>query len=160
MGSLRGILNETWHLNVHFMFFNLFVLSMFMKDNFKLLGCKFYAQLQEKSLCLQMRREPRAHTMVFINGVGFYKCIPWKGCEKHQQLFQAHSMPVLFRKFCKGHPAIAPVVTEYIYRKIMAGFTNKIQHCTQEFAQYQSDFNERFILVEAAGMRSWTCAQC
>ena len=46
------------------MFFNLLVMSMFMKDNFKLLGCKIYAQPQEKRLCLQMRSEPRAHTKV------------------------------------------------------------------------------------------------
>ena len=70
-------------------------------------------------------REPGAHIKVVINGVGSYECVPGKGCEKHQRHFQAHLTAVLFRMFCKGHPAIAPIVTEYIYRKMRPFFASK-----------------------------------
>ena len=53
------------------------------------------------------------------------KCVPGKGCQKHQRHFQAHSTSLLFRMFCKGNAALAPIVTEYIYRKMRPFFTAK-----------------------------------
>ena len=62
---------------------------------------------------------------VIINGSGSYECVPGKGCQKHQRHFQAHSTSLLFRMFCKGNAALAPIVTEYIYRKMRPFFAAK-----------------------------------
>ena len=70
-------------------------------------------------------REAGAHIKVKINGATSYECVPGKGCKKHQRHFQAHSTSLLFRMFCKGHPVLAPIVTEYIYRKMRPFFAAK-----------------------------------
>ena len=57
--------------------------------------------------------------------------MPEKGCKKHQYHFQAHSTAVLLRMICKGHPAIAPTVTDYT-KTIMGssvGFSTKHAAC-------------------------------
>ena len=70
-------------------------------------------------------REAGAHQKITINGVSSYECVPGKGCQKHQRHFQAHSTALLFRMFCKGHPGLATIVTEYIYRKMRPFFASK-----------------------------------
>jgi len=70
-------------------------------------------------------REAGAHQKITINGVSSYECVPGKGCQKHQRHFQAHSTALLFRMFCKGHPGLATIVMEYIYRKMRPFFASK-----------------------------------
>ena len=70
-------------------------------------------------------RERGAHTKITVNGVSSYECVPGKGCQKHQRHFQAHSTGLLFRMFCKGHPALTSIVTEYIFRKMRPFFASK-----------------------------------
>ena len=77
-----------------------------------------YVKPPKKDFVYKCVREPRASIKVIIKGVESYECVPGKGCEKHQRHFQAHLTAVVFGMSSKGHPAIAPIVTEYIYRKI------------------------------------------
>ena len=90
-----------------------------------MIGCKSNAKPKKKRLCVQVCARTRSTHKGFYQWGWVLWCMPGKGCEKHQRHFQAHSTALLFRMFCKGHPAIAPIVTEYIYRKMWPFFASK-----------------------------------
>ena len=113
------------------MFF--FVVSLFLQDGAVILktitndwGANLTPSPKKTDFVYTCVSETGANTKVKINGVTSYKCVPGKGCKKHQCHFQAHSTSHLFRMFCKGHPALAPIVhTECIYRKLRLFFAAK-----------------------------------
>ena len=119
---------------MHFIsiYINLDTCSLFLQDGAVILktitddwGANLTPSPKKNDFVYKCVREAGAHIKVKINGATSYECVPGKGCKKHQRHFQAHSTSLLFRMFCKGRPAIAPIVTEYIYRKMRPFFAAK-----------------------------------